>query len=54
MRFLFFILLILLIVQIGFWKTLAAVVGAAVMFFVLFPLLVAVAILGGVLFIASR
>ena len=31
MPFLFFILLVILIAQIGFWKTLGAIIGAAAM-----------------------
>jgi hypothetical protein len=53
MRFLFFILLILLIAHIGFWHTLAAVLGAAVMFVILIPLIIAVVVVGGVLMIAG-
>ena len=39
MRFIFFVLLILLIAQIGFWNTLGAVLGAVLMFVLLIPLL---------------
>jgi hypothetical protein len=53
MRFLFFILLILLIAQIGFWHTLGAVLGAALMFILLIPLILAVVIVGGVLVLAG-
>jgi hypothetical protein len=53
MRFIFFVLLILLIAQIGFWNTLGAVLGAALMFVLLIPLLLAVAILGGILLLAG-
>ena len=53
MRFIFFVLLILLIVQIGFWNTLGAVLGAVLMFVVLIPLLIAVAVLGGILLLAG-
>jgi len=53
MQFLFFILLILLIAHIGFWHTLAAVLGAAVMFVILIPLIIAVVVVGGVLMIAG-
>ena len=52
MRFLFFVLLILLIAQIGFWHTLGAVLGAALMFVLLIPLILAVIIVGGVLLLA--
>ena len=53
MPFLFFILLIILIAQIGFWKTLGAVIGAAAMLVLLIVLLIAVVIVGGLAF-ASR
>ena len=53
MRFLFFVLLILLIAQIGFWHTLGAVLGAALMFILLIPLILAVIIVGGVLLLAG-
>jgi len=48
MPVLFFILLVILIAQIGFWKTLGAVVGAAVMM-VLFVVLAAAVIIVGLL-----
>ncbi len=53
MRFIFFVLLILLIAQIGFWNTLGAVLGAVLMFVLLIPLLLAVAVLGGILLLAG-
>jgi hypothetical protein len=53
MRFLFFILLILLIAHVGFWHTLGAVLGAALMFVILIPLVLAVVVVGGVLFLAG-
>ena len=53
MRFLFFVLLILLIAQIGFWHTLGAVLGAVLMFVLLIPLILAVIIVGGVLLLAG-
>lgn len=53
MRFLFFVLLILLIAQIGFWHTLGAVLGAVLMFVLLVPLLLVVAVLGGILLVAG-
>ena len=42
MPLLFFILLVLLIAQIGFWHTLAAILGAVLMFVILIPLLIVV------------
>ena len=53
MRFIFFVLLLLLIAQIGFWNTLGAVLGAVLMFVLLIPLLIAVAVLGGILLLAG-
>ena len=53
MRFLFFILLILLIAQVGFWHTLGAVFGAALMFILLIPLIIAVVVIGAVLVLAG-
>ena len=53
MPLLFFILLIVLIAQIGFWKTLGAIIGAAAMVVVLILLLIgAVAI--GVMLLTGR
>ena len=53
MRLLFFILLVLLIAQIGFWKTLAAVLGAVAMLFLFGFLLIPLLIVGGILLIAA-
>ncbi|HVZ13048.1 MAG TPA: hypothetical protein VG894_01190 [Bauldia sp.] len=53
MRFIFFILLVLLIAQIGFWHTLGAVLGAVLMFVLFIPLLLIVVILGGILLMAG-
>ncbi len=53
MPFLFFILLIVLIAQLGFWHTLGAILGAAVMLVLLIGLLVAMVVIGG-LFVARR
>jgi hypothetical protein len=53
MRFVFFILLVLLIAQIGFWHTLFAVLGAALMFVFFIPLLLAVLVVGGILALAT-
>ena len=53
MRFVFFVLLILLIAQIGFWNTLGAVLGAALMFVLFIPLLIAVVVVGGILLLAG-
>lgn len=53
MRFVFFVLLILLIAQVGFWHTLGAVFGAALMFILVIPLILAVLVIGGVLILAG-
>ena len=53
MRILLFILLVLLIAQIGFWNTLAAIVGAVAMLFLLVFLAIPLLIVGGVLLIAA-
>jgi hypothetical protein len=53
MRLLFFILLVLLIAQIGFWNTLGAILGAVAMLFLLAVIGVAVLIVGGMLVIAA-
>lgn len=53
MPLLLFILVVLLIAQIGFWQTLAAIIGALFMFVLLFVLAIAILALGG-LWIAGR
>ena len=53
MPFLFFVLLIILIAQLGFWKALGAVIGAVAMFGLLVVLVIAVLVCGGLWF-ASR
>ena len=53
MPLLFFLLLVILIAQIGFWKTLGAVIGAAAMVALLVVLFIAVLVVGG-LIAASR
>ncbi|MEP0320736.1 hypothetical protein [Bauldia litoralis] len=49
MPVLFFILLIILIATVGFWKTLGAIVGAVAMVVLLVILIAAVAAIGGVI-----
>lgn len=49
MKLLFFILVVLLITQIGFWHTLGAILGAILMMILLFGLAIAVVIVGGIL-----
>ncbi len=46
MPLLFFILLVLLIAQVGFWHTLGAIVGAVLMLVLLVLLLAAVVLIG--------
>lgn len=53
MKLLFFILLILLIVHIGFWGTLGAVLGAVLMMVILAGLGVAVVVVGVLMLIAA-
>jgi hypothetical protein len=53
MRLLFFILLVVLIAQIGFWNTLGAIVGAVAMVVLLALLAVAVLVIGGMLIAAG-
>ena len=53
MPLLFFILLIVLIAQVGFWNTLGAILGAAAMMVLLIILIVAIVVVGG-LFVARR
>jgi hypothetical protein len=50
---LFFLLLIILIAQIGFWNTLGAILGAAAMMVLLVVIIVAIVVVGG-LFAAKR
>jgi len=53
MRFIFFILLVLLIAQIGFWHTLGAILGAVLMLVLFIPLLLVVIVLGAILLLAG-
>jgi hypothetical protein len=53
MPLLFFILLIILIAQIGFWNTLGAILGAAAMMVLLVVIVAAIVVVGG-LFVAKR
>ena len=53
MPLIFFILLIVLIAQVGFWNTLGAILGAAAMMVILVILIVAIVALIG-LYIARR
>ena len=51
MPLIFFILLVLLIAQVGFWHTLGAILGAVLMMIFLVLLLIAVVIMGVVSFV---
>ena len=53
MPILFFILLIVLIAQVGFWKTLGAILGAAMMIVLLIVIIVAVVVIGGFMVIGG-
>ena len=53
MPLIFFILLIILIAQVGFWNTLGAILGAAAMMVILIILIIAIVALIG-LYIARR
>ena len=53
MKFIFFVLLVILIAQIGFWKTLGAIIGAAAMLVLLAVVMIAVIAIGGMLIAAS-
>jgi hypothetical protein len=53
MRLLFFILLVVLIAQMGFWHALGAIVGAVAMLFLFSFLLVPLLIVGGFLMLAA-
>ena len=53
MKFLFFLLLVVLIAQIGFWPTLAAVIGAFAMLVLLVAFVVAMAVIGGLMIAAA-
>jgi hypothetical protein len=53
MRLLFFILLVILVAQLGFWHALAAILGAVAMLFLLALLAMAAVLIGGVLLIGA-
>jgi hypothetical protein len=53
MRLLFFILLVILIAQLGFWHALGAILGAVAMLFLLAFLVVPLLIVGGLLLAAA-
>ena len=53
MRLLFFVLLIVLIAQLGFWHTLGAILGAVAMLFLFSFLLIPLLVVGGLLILAA-
>lgn len=53
MKILFFILIVLLITQIGFWHTLGAILGAILMMILLLALAIAVVVVGGILLLVT-
>lgn len=53
MTILFIILLIILIAQIGFWKTLGSILGAVAMIVLLIVIAVGVVVVGGITFLAG-
>ena len=53
MPLLFFILVVILIAQIGFWNTLGAILGAAAMMVLLVVIIALIVVVGG-LFMAKR
>ena len=53
MGFLLFILIIVLILQVGFWKTLAAILGAILMIPLLIALLIAIAFFSFAFFVGG-
>jgi hypothetical protein len=53
MPLLFFILIVILIAQVGFWNTLGAILGAAAMMVLLVVIVAAIVVVGG-LFVAKR
>jgi uncharacterized membrane protein len=53
MPLLFFILVVILIAQIGFWNTLGAILGAAAMMVLLVVIIALIVVIGG-LFLAKR
>ncbi len=53
MPLLFFILIVILIAQVGFWNTLGAILGAAAMMVLLVVIVAAIVVVGG-LFVTKR
>jgi hypothetical protein len=53
MRLILFILIVLLIAQVGFWHALGAIIGAVAMLFLLAFLAIPVIVIGGVLLVAA-
>jgi hypothetical protein len=53
MKFVFFALLVLLIIHVGFWGTLGAIVGAVLMMVILFGLAIAAIVVGVLMLVAG-
>ena len=53
MKFVFFALLVLLIIHVGFWGTLGAILGAVLMLVILFGLAIAAVVVGIVMIVAG-
>jgi len=53
MRLLLFVLLVILIAQIGFWHALGAILGAVAMLFLLVVVAVAAVVVGGMLIVGA-
>jgi hypothetical protein len=52
MKLVFFILIVLLIATVGFWKTLGAILGAVLVIVLLIALAIAAAVVGGFILLA--
>ena len=53
MKFVFFALLVLLIIHVGFWGTLGAILGAVLMMIILFALAIAAVVVGVLMLVAG-
>jgi hypothetical protein len=54
MKFVFFALLVLLIIHVGFWGTLGAILGAVLMMIILFALALAAVVVGVLMLVAGN
>jgi hypothetical protein len=53
MKLVFFALLVLLIIHVGFWGTLGAILGAVLMMIILFALAIAAVVVGALILVAG-